>query len=71
MNNENNSYYECKRCFYKFYQKNHMKNHLNKKKIYNCINSEVQKKLNLFWGKFFFLIYWKFYKSCKKNSNFI
>ncbi len=33
MNNENNSYYECKRCFYKCYQKNHMKNHLNKKKI--------------------------------------
>lgn len=33
MNNENNSYYECKRCFYTCYQKNHMKNHLNKKKI--------------------------------------
>lgn len=33
MNNENNSYYECKRCLYTCYQKNHMKNHLNKKKI--------------------------------------
>ena len=28
---DNNSYYECKRCFYKSYQKNDMKKHLDKK----------------------------------------
>ena len=32
-NKINNSYYECKRCFHKFYQKNDMKKHLDKKKI--------------------------------------
>ena len=31
--NINNSYYECKRCFHKFYQKNDMKKHLYKKKL--------------------------------------
>jgi hypothetical protein len=31
----NNSFYECKRCFHRFYQKNDMNKHLNKKKI--CI----------------------------------
>ena len=30
-----NSYYECKRCFYKCYQRNDMIKHLNRKKI--CI----------------------------------
>jgi hypothetical protein len=30
---EKSSYYECKRCFYKSYQKNDMTKHLNKKKL--------------------------------------
>jgi hypothetical protein len=34
-NKINNSYYECKRCFHRFYQKNDMKKHLDKKNI--CI----------------------------------
>jgi hypothetical protein len=29
----NNSFYECKRCFHKFYQKNDMKKHLEKKNL--------------------------------------
>jgi hypothetical protein len=33
----NNSYYECKRCFYKSYQKNDMKKHLDKKNL--CLRS--------------------------------
>ena len=32
-NKINNSYYECKRCFHKFYQKNDMKKHLEKKNL--------------------------------------
>jgi hypothetical protein len=32
-----NSYYECKRCFYKCYQRNDMLKHLNRKKI--CIRT--------------------------------
>jgi hypothetical protein len=32
-NKINNSYYECKRCFYKSYQKNDMKKHLEKKNL--------------------------------------
>lgn len=34
---EYKSYYECKRCFFKFYQKNDMKRHINKKKL--CIRT--------------------------------
>jgi hypothetical protein len=30
---EYKSYYECKRCFFKFYQKNDMKRHINKKNL--------------------------------------
>jgi hypothetical protein len=38
MNNKiDNSYYECKRCFHKFYQKNDMTKHLDKKKL--CIRT--------------------------------
>lgn len=36
-NKANNSYYECKRCFYKSYQKNDMKKHLDKKNL--CIRT--------------------------------
>ena len=37
MDKNNNSYYECKRCFYKSYQKNDMKKHLDKKIL--CLRS--------------------------------
>lgn len=41
---ENKSYYECKRCFHKFYQKNDMKRHLEKKKL--CIRTLESHNIN-------------------------
>lgn len=42
--NIDNSYYECKRCFKKYYQKNDMKKHLNKQK--KCIRTLESFKFN-------------------------